>query len=79
MASYAPSPSLIATCLHCHEPICHRNPRLWCIQCRSGQRQRAQARGLIKSLWTRRLKAWLKTFPNLEPQLYEDQLDHRRR
>ena len=63
MKSYPLSYSLIMTCCRCHEPICHRNPQLWCIKCRCFQRQQGQARGLARSLKTRRLKAWLKTFP----------------
>lgn len=51
------------TCLRCHEPIGHHNPLLWCIKCRSSQRQRGRARGLMASIKVRRLKAWLKTFP----------------
>ncbi len=54
--------SLFMTCRRCHGPICHPNPQLWCIKCRGFHRQLGQARGLARSLRTRRLKAWLKTF-----------------
>ena len=54
--------SLVMTCRRCHEPICHSNPALWCIKCRCAQRQRGQARGLVQSMRTRRLKAWLRRF-----------------
>ena len=60
MKTRSRSRSLITTCRRCHKLICHENPQLWCIQCRWIHRQRGQARGLAKSMRTRRLKAWLK-------------------
>ena len=50
-------------CQRCKRPTGHPNPLRWCTKCRMFQHQQGQARGLERSLKTRRLKAWLKTFP----------------
>ena len=59
MKTRSRSHSLIMTCRRCHKLIWNENPQLWCVQCRRIHRQRGQARGLAKSMRTRRLKAWL--------------------
>lgn len=51
----------VPICKRCKQSTGHQSLMLWCLQCRRSHRRRGQARGLIKSIRTRRLKAWLKT------------------
>lgn len=50
------------TCRHCQKPKHRQSLTPWCRKCRLAiQHQRGTEQGLAKSIWTRRLQAWLKT------------------